>query len=77
MQRERLNLHKLENIKPYIECGASPRATLGALSCRQSACIFKARHFVTPDDVKRVAPKVLGHRIMLSYHSRSGAYSSR
>jgi MoxR-like ATPase len=58
---------KLETIKPYIECGASPRATLALYHAGKAHAFLKRRHFVTPDDIKRVAPHVLAHRVMLSY----------
>lgn len=64
-------LIKLENIKQYIECGASPRATLALYHAGKAHAFLKRRHFVTPDDIKRVAPKVLGHRIMLSYQAEA------
>jgi MoxR-like ATPase len=60
-------LIKLESIKPYIDCGASPRATLAIYHAAKAHAFIKRRHFVTPDDVKRVAPEVIGHRIMMSY----------
>jgi len=62
---------KLESIKPYIECGASPRATLALYNAGKAHAFLKQRHFVIPDDIKRVAPKVLGHRIMLSYQAEA------
>lgn len=62
---------KLESIKNYLECGASPRATLALYHAGKAHAFLKRRHFVTPDDIKRVAPKVLGHRIMLSYHAEA------
>ncbi len=64
-------LIKLEQIKPYIECGASPRATLALYHAGKAHAFIKRRHFVTPDDIKRVAPKILAHRIMLSYQAEA------
>lgn len=64
-------LIKLESIKPYIECGASPRATLAIYHAAKAHAFIKRRHFVTPDDIKRVAPEVLAHRIMLSYQAEA------
>jgi len=62
---------KLEQVKQYIECGASPRATLALYHAGKAHAFLKRRHFVTPDDIKKVAPKVLGHRIMLSYQAEA------
>ena len=61
----------LASLKNYIECGASPRATLALYHASKAHAFLKRRHFVTPDDVKRVADKVIGHRIMLSYQAES------
>ncbi len=45
--------------------GASPRASLGLLHASQAYAAISGRHYVTPDDVKAVAPAVLGHRLVL------------
>lgn len=70
-------LIKLESIKPYIECGASPRATLALYRASMAHAFIKRRHFVTPDDVKRVASEVLAHRIILSYQAEAENISSK
>lgn len=70
-------LIKLENIKQYIECGASPRATLALYHAAKAHAFIKRRHFVTPDDVKSVADKVLPHRIILSYQAEAEQISNK
>ena len=61
--------YQLAELKEYIACGASPRATL-ALHHAAKACAFlKKRHFVIPDDVKAVAYPILRHRISTTYHA--------
>jgi MoxR-like ATPase len=45
--------------------GASPRASLGLLHASQAYAAISGRPFVTADDVKTVAPAVLGHRLVL------------
>ena len=62
---------KASELKEYIECGASPRATLALFHAAKAHAFLKRRHFVTPDDVKRIAPKIIGHRIMLSYQAEA------
>ena len=54
-----------------VELGASPRATLGDCSgvLRPLAAI-RGRAFVTPDDVKLLAPYTLSHRIILKSQAR-------
>jgi MoxR-like ATPase len=48
-----------------VALGASPRATLGLLAASQAAAAIDGRAFVTPDDVKDVAPFVLAHRLIV------------
>lgn len=69
-------LIKQESLKQYIECGASPRATLALYHAGKAHAFLKRRHFVTPDDIKRVAPHVLDHRIMVSYLAEAEHISS-
>ena len=45
--------------------GVSPRGALALLAAAQAAATIDGRAFVTPDDVKDVAPLVLAHRILL------------
>lgn len=59
--------HNLDKIARYIMHGASPRATLALYHAAQAHAFLHKRAFVSPDDVKAVAPDVLRHRILLSY----------
>ncbi|MFH1254331.1 MAG: MoxR family ATPase [bacterium] len=63
--------HKLDDIKNFIEYGASPRATLALTNASKAHAFIKKRHFVTPDDVKAVACDVLRHRIILTYEAEA------
>ncbi|MFH1169611.1 MAG: MoxR family ATPase, partial [Chloroflexota bacterium] len=49
-----------------IELGASPRASLALYKSAQALAFINGRDFVVPDDVKRLALPVLGHRLILS-----------
>ena len=49
-----------------VYLGASPRATVGLLRAAKAYALLQGRDFVTPDDVKLVAPCVLQHRIILT-----------
>jgi len=49
-----------------IELGASPRATVALYRTAQAAAALAGRPFVTPDDVKAVAPAVLEHRLVVN-----------
>ena len=50
---------------PTSSLGVSPRGALALLAAAQAAAAIDARDFVTPDDVKAVAPLVLAHRIIV------------
>jgi len=51
---------------PNVVLGASPRASLGLLHAARAHATVMRRDFVSPDDVKAVAPAALGHRLTLS-----------
>ncbi len=46
--------------------GASPRASIAILNGAKAMAAMEGRDFITPDDIKRVVPAVVGHRIMLT-----------
>ena len=47
-----------------LQLGASPRAMLALYHASQALAALRGRQFVIPDDVKYLAPMVLGHRII-------------
>ena len=49
-----------------IYLGASPRASLALLNGSRAYAAIQGRDFVTPDDIKFLAPAVLKHRIILT-----------
>ncbi|MCU1426944.1 MAG: ATPase [Actinomycetia bacterium] len=51
---------------PDVVIGASPRASLGLLHAAQAYATVVGRDFVSPDDVKAVAPHAMAHRLVLS-----------
>jgi MoxR-like ATPase len=50
---------------PDVALGASPRASVSLYRAAQAWALLAGRAFVLPDDVKAVAPAVLGHRLLL------------
>jgi MoxR-like ATPase len=50
---------------PKAQVGASPRGTLAITQLARGAAVLAGRDYITPDDVKRVAPAALGHRLVL------------
>ena len=53
-----------------VELGASPRATMGLYRCSQALAAIRGRDYVSPDDVKLLAPFTLAHRIILRSQAR-------
>jgi MoxR-like ATPase len=83
MQRLVREIHVSEAVEDYVvqlvrasrlhasvELGASPRATLGLYRSAQALAGIRGRGYVLPDDVKRLAPAVLTHRMIASAQSR-------
>lgn len=50
---------------PAVALGASPRASLNLLHASQAHAALQGRTYVKPDDVKILAPLVLGHRVVV------------
>jgi MoxR-like ATPase len=48
-----------------VQVGASPRGSIALLKLSRCRAAVDGRDFVTPDDVKAVAPSALAHRLML------------
>ncbi len=53
-----------------IYLGASPRGSLGLFRAGQASAAVQGRDYVTPDDIKRVAGPILGHRLILAPGAR-------
>ena len=62
---------KLDELAPLIEFGASPRATLALTQGARAHAFLRDRAYVTPDDVKAVAPDVLRHRVLTTYEAEA------
>ncbi|PPL00971.1 AAA family ATPase [Parapedobacter indicus] len=58
-------VHETRNHKS-IYLGASPRASLAIANSAKAIAVMDDRDFITPDDVIRVAPAVLRHRLILT-----------
>jgi MoxR-like ATPase len=55
---------------PDLDLGASPRATMGLYRCSQALAALRGRNYVTPDEIKTLAPLALAHRVMLKAQAR-------
>ena len=62
--------YKLD-IGPLIRYGASPRATIYLLKASRSHAFLRGRGYVTPEDVKTIAPEILRHRVILTYEAEA------
>lgn len=59
------------DIADYIQFGGSPRATIFLSLAARAYAFLQGRAYVTPQDIKTVAPDVLRHRIILTYEAEA------
>ena len=59
-----------------IEIGAGPRGSISLLRAARAQALLAGNHFVTPDDVKSIAPAVLRHRLSLTADYEIEGYST-
>ena len=52
-----------------ISWGASPRGSIALERCARARAWLAGRDFVTPDDIRAIAPDVLRHRVLPSYEA--------
>lgn len=64
------------HLKLLIRCGASPRGTINLALAAKAAAFLEGRNYVTPQDVKALAPDILRHRVLLSYEAEAEGISS-
>ncbi len=60
-----LKLVRATRDEPRLKLGASPRSGQSLLAAAKARAALLQRDFVTPDEVKAVAPSVLNHRLMV------------
>jgi MoxR-like ATPase len=63
--------HKMPQLASLIAFGASPRASIYLAQTAQAHAFLDGRGYVTPEDVKAVAPDVLRHRVILTYEAEA------
>jgi MoxR-like ATPase len=66
----------LKDVAALIEFGASPRATIALAQASRAHAFLRGRTFVTPDDVKAIAPDVLRHRIITTFEAEAESVTS-
>ena len=66
----------LKDLVPLVEFGASPRATIALAQASRAHAFLRGRSFVTPDDVKAIAPDVLRHRVLTTFEAEAEEVTS-
>lgn len=63
--------YRLSSLKPLINYGASPRASIALAQAARAMAFLKRRGYVMPEDVRSICADVLRHRIGLSYEAEA------
>jgi MoxR-like ATPase len=64
------------DIAPYVQYGASPRATIFLTRGARANAFLEGRGYVTPQDVKSIGYDVLRHRVSITYEAEAEDLSS-
>ncbi len=67
---------ELQEIRDFIQYGASPRATISLTLAAKAWAFLQGRGYVTPQDVKSIGMDVLRHRVIISYEAEAEDMSS-
>jgi MoxR-like ATPase len=59
-----------DDLKRWIEVGASPRASIALDKCGRTHAWLSGRDYVDPEDVRAIVPDVMRHRLGLSYEAQ-------
>jgi MoxR-like ATPase len=63
--------HLPANLARLVEYGASPRATIALCRTARALAVLRGRNHVLPDDIARLAHRVLRHRLVLGFEAAS------
>ena len=66
----------MQPLASLIAYGASPRATIFLGQTAQAHAFLDGRDYVTPEDVKAVAPDVFRHRVVVTYEAEAEELTS-
>lgn len=64
------------DLKAWIEFGASPRGTIALDRCARAHAWLQGKDFVSPDDVQAIAADVLRHRLILSFEAEANGVTT-
>ena len=59
------------DLNGYVQCGASPRATINLTLAARASAFLQGRGYVTPQDVKDMALDVMRHRVAVTYEAEA------
>jgi len=65
----------LPDLKPLIEYGASPRASINMALAAKAMAFIRRRGYVIPDDIRSIALDVMHHRIGITYEAEAESVS--
>lgn len=71
MTSDEADLNRVSELRASIAIGASPRATIFLSKAARAHALLDERNFVTPDDIKAVAPDILRHRLILTFEAEA------
>ncbi len=63
--------YRLNDLKPLIQYGASPRASINLAIAAKAYAFLQGRGYVVPQDVKTIGLDVLRHRVIVSYEAEA------
>ncbi|MEO7803284.1 MAG: MoxR family ATPase [Actinomycetota bacterium] len=75
--RYAVDLVSATRVHENVMLGAGPRASVGLVRVAQARALLRGSDFVRPDDVKAVAPMVMGHRLVMKPQLRLGHQAGR
>ncbi|MFL1406271.1 AAA family ATPase [Marinobacter sp. M1N3S26] len=61
-----------DDLARWLAFGVSPRGTIALDRCSRALAWLDGRDYVTPDDVRAIAPDVLRHRLILTFDAEAG-----
>ncbi len=68
--------YRLNGLKPLIEFGASPRATINLNLAARAHAFLQHRAYIAPEDVRSIAIDVLRHRVAITYDAEAEEVTS-
>ena len=66
----------IADLEGMIETGSSPRASIYLMLAAKAHAFLQGRGYVTPHDVKTIAPDVLRHRVIPTYEAEAEGRTS-